>query len=81
MLELVRDEDRAVCGWVVLIAGALLGCWLTEGTLYHQFTVGVLMSSITLFVSMTSVELLWRAIEGGQSKKQTDHQPDARNDG
>lgn len=77
MLELVRDEARALCGWTVLIAGALLGLWLTEGTLYHQFTVGVLMSSVTLFVSMTLFELLWRAIDGGRSQNQTDRQSDA----
>ena len=78
MPELIRDEARAICGWAVLIAGALFGFWLTEGTRYHQFTVGVLMSSVTLFVSMILLELLWRAIDDGQSQNRIDRESDAR---
>jgi len=64
-----RDEAHALYGWAILIAAALLGFWLSEGHSYHQFMVGVLMSSATLFVLMTLIELLLRAIIDRQPRR------------
>lgn len=56
------ELTQALCGWAFLIAAALLGFWLSEGTAYHQFAIGVLLSSTSLFIMTTLFEVLWRAI-------------------
>jgi hypothetical protein len=57
---LIRDDSRALTGWACLIIASLIAFWLTEGTQYHQLAAGILMSSSTLFVLITSFECLWR---------------------
>jgi hypothetical protein len=62
MLGLIKDEDYALCVWVIAVGVALFGYWLSEGTTYHQFAVGMMMSVATLFVLMAILEVLWRGI-------------------
>lgn len=57
---LVRDTSRAILGWACLIVASLIFFWLSEGTQYHQFAAGILLSSSTLFILMTLFECLWR---------------------
>lgn len=56
------ELTQTLCGWAFLIAASLLGFWLSEGTPYHQFTIGVLLSSTSLFILTTLFEVLWRAM-------------------
>jgi len=58
----LKDEAIALFGWAIAIAGALVAFWLSEGTSYHQFAVGMLMASGTLFVLMALFEIIWRTI-------------------
>ena len=60
LAELVRENLSALAGWVCLIAVSLIAFRLTEGTQYHHLAVGLMMSSLSLFVLMTLFECLWR---------------------
>jgi hypothetical protein len=62
--EMLKDEANALAVWIVVIVGAFAAFWLSEGTAYHQLTVGVLMSSGTLLVLMAVFEAAWRMIGG-----------------
>lgn len=66
---LTRDEAGALGGWAAWIAATLLAFWLSEGTPYHQLSIGLLLSSATLFVLMLLFEVLWRAITGERSRQ------------
>jgi len=66
-LDAIRDEGRALCGWLAAVGTALLAFWVSEGTTYHQLAVGILMSSATLFVLMAAFEILWHAIDRARS--------------
>ncbi|HTO64380.1 MAG TPA: hypothetical protein VMM15_24365 [Bradyrhizobium sp.] len=68
-MELIKDEAHALYGWAIVIALTLLGFRFSEGTLYHQLLIGVLISSVTLFVAMALLELVWRVIVSRQSKQ------------
>lgn len=61
ILGFMKDEARAICGWAVVIGAALIGFWLSEGTAYHQLVVGLLLSSVSLFVALSLIEALWRS--------------------
>jgi hypothetical protein len=58
---LIRSKRRALGGWALLIGASLIGVRLSAGTSFHQLAIGILMSSITLFVSMAVFESLWLA--------------------
>jgi hypothetical protein len=58
--ELIKDENRSLLGWAILIGAWLIGFLLSEGTEYHQLAVGILLSSTTLFALMALLEFLWR---------------------
>ena len=60
ILGFMKDEARALCGWAVVI-GAVIGFWLSEGTAHHQLVVGLLLSSVSLFVALSLIEALWRS--------------------
>ncbi|MEH6952070.1 hypothetical protein V4R08_12150 [Nitrobacter sp. NHB1] len=61
---LMREDLRALGGWIGLIIASLIAFWLTEGTQYHQLAAGLLMSSSTLFILMALFECLWRLFVG-----------------
>lgn len=61
---LIREDSRALGGWIGLIVASLIAFWLTEGTQYHQLAAGLLMSSSTLFILMALFECLWRLFVG-----------------
>jgi hypothetical protein len=44
------------------MAAALAGFWLTQGTRYHQFALGVLLSAVSLLVLLFAVEVVWQAV-------------------
>ena len=64
IIELMRDEARALVGWTAAIGVMLIGFWFSEGASYHQLSVGLLLSAASLFATMALLEGLWRAIEG-----------------
>jgi hypothetical protein len=37
--------------------------WTTRGSQFHQFALGLLLSSITLLILLSLVELLWQVLE------------------
>jgi hypothetical protein len=64
IIEFIKDEARALVGWTAAIGVVLIGFLLTEGASYHQLSVGLLLSAVSLFATMALLEGLWRAIEG-----------------
>jgi hypothetical protein len=62
VLVMLADEAAALCWWGLLIAGALIGYRVSEGTSYHQLAVGILMSSLILFALLAVFECIWSAI-------------------
>jgi hypothetical protein len=46
----------------MLVAAALAGFWFTRGTPYHQFALGVLLSSVSLLVLLFLVEVIWQTL-------------------
>jgi hypothetical protein len=62
ILGILADEAVALCWWGLLIAGALIGFWSSDGTSYYQLALGALMSSVSLFALMALFECVWRTI-------------------
>ena len=62
-LRILKDEANALLGWTAVIGGAVIAFWLSEATSFHQLAVGILLSSGTLFVLMSLVEIIWRTID------------------
>lgn len=56
--RLMKNEARALVIWAVVIAAALIFLWASRGTDDHQLAVGLLLSSISLFILMALLELL-----------------------
>jgi uncharacterized membrane protein len=59
----VRFDPPTVWSWAALIAGALIGLWVTRSTQFHQLALGILLASITLLVLLSAFELLWQVLE------------------
>lgn len=59
---LIRDESPALAGWACVIIASLIAFWLTEGKPYHQFAVGILVSSSALVILMAFFECLLRLL-------------------
>lgn len=57
----MRIEPDTAWSWAALMAAALAGFWLTQGTQYHQFALGVLLSAVSLLVLLFLVEVIWQA--------------------
>ena len=49
--------------WAAFIAAALVAFWATRQTQYHQLALGLLLSSITLLILLSLVELAWQLLE------------------
>jgi hypothetical protein len=62
LFKLVQEEARALGGWALLIGAALIGLFLSEGSELHQLSIGVLLASVSLFVTMALFEVAWRAV-------------------
>ncbi len=58
----VGIEPGTAWSWAALIALALAGFWISQGTPYHQFALGVLLSAVSLLVLLFLVELIWQAL-------------------
>lgn len=58
----MRIEPSTAWSWAALTAAALVGFWITQGTQYHQFALGVLLSSVSLLVLLFLVEVIWQAV-------------------
>jgi hypothetical protein len=56
-------DPQTIWSWAALIAVALILFRVTRGAQYHQLAVGILLSSITLFVALSLFEALWRLLE------------------
>lgn len=61
MLRLLKDNSTRLCGWAAAITAASIMFWISRGTQYHQLAIGLLASSVSLFVSMSLVEGAWFA--------------------
>lgn len=49
--------------WAAFIAAALAVFWVMRGSQYHQLALGLLLSSITLLILLSLVELAWQVLE------------------
>jgi hypothetical protein len=68
----MRIAPSTVWSWAGLIAAALIAFWATRGTEYHQLALGILLSSVTLLVLLSLVELVWQALEAMLGRGQSD---------
>ena len=68
----VRIVSSTVWSWAGLIAAALIALWATRGNKYHQFALGILVSSVSLLVLLSFVELVWQALEAMLGSRQSD---------
>lgn len=59
----LRLDLQTIWSWAALIAAALIIFWMTRGAQYHQFALGILLSSMTLLVALSLFEVLWRLLE------------------
>ncbi|MGH6681850.1 MAG: hypothetical protein ACREDL_23600 [Bradyrhizobium sp.] len=60
MARLMKDEARALVIWALVIAAALIWFWVSRGTDGYQLALGLLMSSVALFIRMALFEILWQ---------------------
>jgi hypothetical protein len=61
-LSVLAAAAVALCWLGLLMVGALIGFWSSEGTSYHQLAIGAVMSSVSLFVLMALFECVWWAV-------------------
>jgi RsiW-degrading membrane proteinase PrsW (M82 family) len=71
IIRRVKIDPSTVWSWA-LIAAALIAFWATRGTEYHQLALGILLSSVTLLVLLSLVELVWQALEAMFGSGQSD---------
>ena len=76
----LRIDPPTVWSWAALIAAALIAFWATRGIEYHQLALGILLSSVTLLVLLSLVELVWQALEAifGSRQSDTTDRPEPR---
>ena len=56
-------DPATIWSWAALVAASLIVFWTTRGNRYHQLALGILLSSITLLILLSLVELVWRVLE------------------
>lgn len=62
VLRKLQMDPSALWSWAALIAAALIAFWLTRATEYHQLALGILLSSVTLLILLSLVELVWQVM-------------------
>ena len=67
-----KIDPSTAWSWAALIAAALIAFWATRGTEYHQLALGIVLSSVTLLVLLSLVELVWQALEAMFGSGQSD---------
>lgn len=63
VLRKLRIDPQTAWSWAAAIVAALVVFLASRGTQYHQLTLGVLLSSVTLLVALSLFEVLWRLFE------------------
>ena len=56
------DDAANLSIWAVAIAAAVVTSWLSRGTSFHQFTIGVLATLVCLLVVLTPIEITFRLL-------------------
>jgi hypothetical protein len=59
----VNVDPPAAWLWAASIAAALVAFWATRETQYHELALGLLLSSITLLILLSLVELAWQVLD------------------
>jgi uncharacterized membrane protein len=72
IIRRVKIDPSTVWSWAALIAAALIAFWATRRTEYHQLALGILLSSVTLLLLLSLVELVWQALEAMFGSGQSD---------
>lgn len=60
LLPRLHDYRSTIAPFAVLVCGALLFLWISQGTQLHQLAIGIAMAAITLTVTLVLFELCWR---------------------
>ncbi|MBI3436912.1 MAG: hypothetical protein HY056_17810 [Proteobacteria bacterium] len=61
MIQWVNDNRSVVYSWAILIGVAVIFLAVSAGTQFHQLAIGLLASSVTLFVALAVFECAWQA--------------------
>jgi hypothetical protein len=56
----LREYRSTIASFAVLVCGAMILLWISQGTQFHQLAIGIAMSAITLTVALALFELCWR---------------------
>jgi hypothetical protein len=46
----LRNNGNTICAWAALFVSAATVFWISLGTAYHQLSIGLLASTITLMI-------------------------------
>jgi uncharacterized membrane protein len=76
----VKIDPSTVWSWAALIVASLIAFWVTRGTEYYQLAFGILLSSVTLLILLSLVELVWQALEAifGSGQSDATNRPERR---
>jgi uncharacterized membrane protein len=62
MTNYVRRNAGVIVSWAALIVGVLIIFWVSRGTRFQQFGIGLLLASISLLFAMGLFELIWQLL-------------------
>jgi hypothetical protein len=60
LLPRLHDYRSTIAPFAVLVGGALILLWISQGTQFHRLAIGIAMAAITLTVTLALFELCWR---------------------
>lgn len=59
----LAEQDPPLLAWVVAIGLESVALIVARGTSYQQLTIAILLTTVVLFVLLSSVEIVWRVLE------------------
>jgi hypothetical protein len=63
MRQMIAKNARTLVWWAFITGLALIAVVSTRGRSYHQLSIGILLTSLTLFILLSLLEFVWRAVE------------------
>lgn len=60
LLPRLHNYRSTIALFAVLVCGALIVLWISQGTPFHRLAIGIAMAAITLTVTLALFELCWR---------------------
>jgi hypothetical protein len=61
--QMIAENAQTLVWWALITGLALIAVVSTRGHSYHQLSIGILLTLLTLFILLSLLELVWRALE------------------